>query len=224
MKKAIQDTQKFYSAIASFYDQHAGYAEPVDKELKERRRKIMIRHRRYMKGHAVLEIACGTGFWTRVIAKTARSVLATDGSKKMISVARENLIKCKNVECKLSDAYSLKNIRNRFPAAYAHWWWSHMPKTRIRSFLVNLHKKLKPGAFVFFGDHLPHYTYRKTKVVHNKDGDRIEVRKFDNGRKYYVIKNFPTQSEIKQCLAGIARDIKFKKYKGYWELCYRAEK
>ncbi len=224
MKRTIQDTQKFYSAIASFYDQRAGYAEPMDSGLREMRRKIKIRHQRYLKGHAVLEIACGTGFWTKAIAKTARSVLATDGSKKMISIAKQNLIKYKNVDIKRSDAYSLNSIGGPFTAVYAHWWWSHMPKSKIRSFLLNLHEKLVPGAFVFFGDHLPHYTNRKTRIIYNKDGDRIEVRKLENRRKYYVIKNFPTQSEIKQYLAGIAKDIKFKKYRGSWELRYRVEK
>lgn len=222
--KEIKDTKMYYSVIANRYEQNAGYAEPVDSKVREIRSKIKLRHQRYVKGHAVLEIACGTGFWTKVIAKTARSVLATDASKKMISIAKKELIKYKNVDFKLSDAYSLKNIRGRFTAVYAHWWWSHMPKTRIRSFLVNLHKKLIPGAFVFFGDHLPNYTYRKTKIIYNKDSDRIEVRKLENRRKYYVIKNFPTQSEIKQCLAGIAKDIKFKKYRSSWELCYKVAK
>jgi len=224
MKNAIQDTQKFYSDIAAIYDQRAGYAEPMDNELRELRRKIKIRHQRYLKGHAVLEIACGTGFWTEFIAKTAKSVMATDGSKKMISVAKNKLKKYKNVNCKLCDAYSLKNIRGPFTAVYAHWWWSHMLKSKIRRFLVNLHKKLVPGAFVFFGDHLPHYTNRKTRIIYNKDTDRIEVRKLKNGRKYYVIKNFLTKAEINRYLLGIARDIKFRKYKGYWELCYTVVK
>jgi SAM-dependent methyltransferase len=217
----MNDLSEYYSKRAKEYERIYNRDDPV---RQSEQNKIAMEIKGIFPKRKILEVACGTGFWTKVIAKTARSVLATDASKKMISIAKKELIKYKNVDFKLSDAYSLKNIRGRFTAAYAHWWWSHMPKTRIRSFHVNLNKKLIPGAFVFFGDHLPNYTYRKTKIIYNKDGDRIEVRKLENRRKYYVIKNFPTQSEIKQYLTGIAKDIRFKKYRSSWELCYRVGK
>lgn len=37
----------------------------------------------------VLELACGTGQWTRRLAARARSVTAVDGSAEMLAVARE---------------------------------------------------------------------------------------------------------------------------------------
>ena len=39
----------------------------------------------------VLEVACGTGFWTRKLALQARSVVATDAAPEMLAIAGDRL-------------------------------------------------------------------------------------------------------------------------------------
>jgi hypothetical protein len=62
--------------------------------------------------------------------------------------------------------------------------------------------------------------HKKVKVIHNQSGDRLEERVLNNGEKCYIIKNFPTKKEIYSYLSGIAQNVKFKKYRGRWELTY----
>lgn len=219
--KEIKDIKKYYADIVKQYDETAGYKNPRTDKIRE---KMKLRHQNYLRGYDVLEIACGTGYWTEVIAKTANSVLAIDNSKKMISIAKKRLASFKNVRLAIADAYRLDKVHGCFSAAYAHWWWSHMPKSKIRYFLLNLHKKLISGALVFFSDHLPDYADKKVKVIHDKNGDRFEERVLSNGKIYLVIKNFPTGEEINTYLSGLAKNIHFHKYKGYWELCYNVVK
>ena len=142
----------------------------------------------------------------------------------MISIAQEKYKSFKNVTFQVSDAYLLKNISGKFNAAYAHWWWSHIPKTRIRDFLLNLHKKLQPGSSVLFTDHLPTYLDKKIKVIQNEDGDRVEERILSGVEKYLVIKNFPTKEEMQSYLSGLAENMNFIEYESYWEPYYNALK
>jgi ubiquinone/menaquinone biosynthesis C-methylase UbiE len=216
--KEIEETKKYYSKIAKTYNKTAGYNTQCHNKISKR---MKIRHQNHLKGHDVLEIACGTGYWTEVIAKSARSVLAIDSSKKMIAQAKRRLASFKNVTLMIADAYKLDKVQGRYTAAYAHWWWSHMPKSRIRKFLVSLHKKLEPGALVLFSDHLAGYADKRVKVIYNKKGDRFEERILKNGKKYFIIKNFLTGKEANKYLAGLASNVKFKKYRGCWELRYQ---
>lgn len=215
--REIEITKKYYTDMAIDYDIASGY---TDEQSEKQRVRMKQRYQKFVKGHKVLEIACGTGYWTKVIAKTACSVLATDINETMISIARKKLVRYKNVNFKITDAYALNGIPDQFSASFSHWWWSHIPKIKIRAFLTNLHKKLQPGARVLFTDHLPGYTHEKIKVIHNKYGDRLEERFLKNRKKCYIIKNFPTKKEINSYLLDLAQNIKFKKYHGRWELTY----
>ncbi|MGB3341229.1 MAG: class I SAM-dependent methyltransferase [bacterium] len=219
--KEIEDTIRYYSDRADEYDSTAGYH---DKKAEKTRRAMKQRYQTILKNKDVLEIACGTGYWTKVIAETATSVLAVDVSQRMISIAKEKHKFLKNVTFQASDAYLLENISGNFSAAFAHWWWSHIPKSRIRDFLHNLHKKLLTGSSVLFIDHLPTYFDNKIKVIKNEDGDRIEQRILSGGKTYLVIKNFLAIEEIHDYLKGLAEKIEFQKYDAYWELCYTVMK
>ena len=62
-------------------------------------------------GRSVFEVACGTGYWTQVIAATAREVLATDAVPEMLELARQRQYSHGNVEFLLLDAYSPAGVR-----------------------------------------------------------------------------------------------------------------
>ena len=53
----------------------------------------------------VMEVACGTGYWTQVIAETARSVLATDYNSEVLAVGGSKSYRCPNVKFQIADAY-----------------------------------------------------------------------------------------------------------------------
>src|SRR5687768_2991594 len=114
--------------------------------LKELVRKTFI-------DRSVLEIACGTGYWTEVLAENARSVLATDINEEVLEIARskDRIARSKHVTLKQADAYKPPKL-GPFTGCLAAFWWSHVPKDRIADFLVQLHDRLEVGAKVMFID------------------------------------------------------------------------
>ena len=121
------NVREYYAARTPEYDKTAGYLDP---ESEKARAPIKARFQRLFAEHDVLEIACGTGYWTKVIAATARSVLATDVNPAILELARKRLAGAQNVQFRVADAYTLAGVPDGFTAAFAIWWWSHVPKAQ----------------------------------------------------------------------------------------------
>ena len=203
---SADDVTRYYAARAVEYDETAGYTDPAAEELRLR---IKDRYRRMFRGCDVLEIACGTGYWTQVVGEVANSVLATDVNPSVLAQAQARCESLPNVKFQLADAYCLDGVPGGFNAALAIWWWSHMPRSRIGDFLSALHGKLTPGATVLFVDQLPAAFEEGATAYVNADGDRMEERILHDGRKFDVVKNFPSQAEVIGCLGDVAEDIRY---------------
>ena len=52
----------------------------------------------------------------------------------------------------IDDAYELGNVGGTFGAAFAGFWFSHVPRSRQREFLQRLGSRLAPGATVILLD------------------------------------------------------------------------
>lgn len=199
----VDKVVEYYAERAAVYDETAGYTDEVAEEL---RAPIKQRYRRLFAGHDVLEIACGSGYWTQVVGEVARSVLATDVNEAMIAHARDRCRCLPRVTFRVSDALSLHGVPADFTAAFAIWWWSHIPKGEINTFLAALHSKLLPGAFVLFTDQLPYDDLRRRV---DSDGNVIETRSLPDGRCFEVVKNFPTAEEVHDTLDSLAENVEY---------------
>ena len=100
----------------------------------------------------VLEIACGTGWWTAHGARHASTWLATDLNPETMAIARtKTMPAC--VQFATVDAYSLAELGSQsFDAAFTGCWWSHVPLARLPQWLALLHARLLPGSRVVMLD------------------------------------------------------------------------
>ena len=139
----VDDVTRYYAKRAPVYDETAGYTDPEAEQL---RVPIKARYQDMFRDHTVLEIACGTGYWTPTIAEVATSVLAVDINPSLISQAEDRCKNLPNVTFQVADAYTLAGVPAGFSAALGIWWWSHVPRERLAAFLAALHSKLQSGA------------------------------------------------------------------------------
>jgi SAM-dependent methyltransferase len=173
------------------------------------------------KSERVLEIACGTGYWTPLIAEQAESVLAIDYNEETLAIARAKKYPKGNVRFQCADAYALPDWGERFSACYAGFWWSHIPLTKIDPFLRNLAERLEAGARVTFMDN--RYVEGSSTAISRKDagGNTYQSRRLADGSSHEVLKNFPAASELRARLGRFGTDVTFSEYEYYWLATYR---
>jgi ubiquinone/menaquinone biosynthesis C-methylase UbiE len=204
----------YYAASAPYYD--AVYAKP------ERREDIAFLTTHLierLRGRTVLEIACGTGYWTQHIAAAAKHLVATDLNAEPLGFARLRP-GTEAVAFQLVDAYALPTRLGSFDAAFAGLWFSHVPIQARRSFLDGLHTLLQPGARVLLVDNnavqLRDFPMTETDTC----GNTFQQRVLQDGSVHRVLKNFPTEPELRALLEPVARIIRYQPLQNFWLLEY----
>ena len=171
-------------------------------------------------GRHVLEIACGTGWWTPHGARSAASWLASDVNPQTLAVARAKpMPEC--VRFAEVDAYTLSGLEGqRFDAAFAGFWWSHVSLRRLPGWLALLHARLEPGARVVMLDN--RYVEGSSTPIARRDadGNSYQQRALDDGSVHEVLKNFPDRSSAVAAIGARARDVAWTEHAHYWVLGY----
>jgi demethylmenaquinone methyltransferase/2-methoxy-6-polyprenyl-1,4-benzoquinol methylase len=207
--------QAYYAARAREYDQV--YEKP------ERQADLRAIERwlpPLFAGARVLEVACGTGYWTQFIAPVAAQVLAVDAAAETLAIARERVPQT-TVEFVVGDAYALPARAARFDAACAGFWFSHVPKSRRLEFLRGLHAALRPGARVILLDN--RYVDGSSTPISERDaeGNTFQLRPLSDGTRHLVLKNFPSEHELRSLLADLGTNITLTTWQYYWALDYK---
>ncbi len=173
-------------------------------------------------GRRVLEIACGTGWWTPHGAARAAHWRATDLNPETIAVARHRTTMPASVQFQTVDAYTLAELGDeRFDAAFTGCWWSHVPLAQLQPWLALLHARLLPGASVVMLDN--RYVEGSSTPISRRDvqGNSYQQRQLDDGSQHEVLKNFPSRDQAIAGLGPQARDAVWTELGHYWLLQYR---
>lgn len=172
-------------------------------------------------GRHVLEVACGTGWWTPHGARDCASWLATDINPETMAIAQTKPLPEGKVRFATVDAYTFEGLEGQtFDAAFSGCWWSHVPLARLRPWLDALHARLQPGARVVMLDNSYVQTSSTPLSRRDDEGNTYQNRTLDDGSVHEVLKNFPTPAEAIAALGPRARDARWIDFTHYWVLSY----
>lgn len=150
----------------------------------------------------VLELACGTGTWTRELAPRASSYLAVDGAPEMLSRAAA-AVEGLAVELLCSDIFELQLPPGReFDLVFFAAWISHVPESRFAEFWETVGRALRPSGRVVFLDELPSRAGNETRIVPSSDGP-LATRVLGDGTEHQIVKVFYEPSDLAARLRGI---------------------
>ncbi len=207
----------YYASRAPVYDRV--YAKP-ERQVDLRYLESFVAD--YFAGAKVLEIACGTGYWTQFIAPAAAAMVATDGIADPLALARQRP-DVGNVEFRVEDAYQLSSELGSFGGAFAGLWLSHIPKANLKTFVVNLQGYLVAGAKVLFIDNSPVQCEELPICDTDAHGNTYQLRTLDDGSQHRVLKNFPDEDELNAITDRLAVKQVYSELDNFWIYSYEVK-
>jgi demethylmenaquinone methyltransferase/2-methoxy-6-polyprenyl-1,4-benzoquinol methylase len=168
-----------------------------------------------VRGRRVLEVACGTGYWTAVAGASAAAITAYDINPETLAIARAKALG-PHVTFAIGDAYA--PAAGDYDCVLAGFWWSHVPLPRIAGFVAAVAAAALPGARLILIDNA-YATASSTPIARtDADGNTYQQRRLADGSTHEVLKNFPGRAALDAALASACTDISVEFLRYYWRL------
>lgn len=174
----------------------------------------------YFVGRDVLEVACGTGYWTQFIAERARRMTAIDINPETLAIARTKPLPPGRVTFAQRDVRQPETDEQRFTGAFAGFWWSHLRHDERRGFVETLHRSLRAGAVVVVLDNL-YVPGSSTPISHvDAEGNSFQARRLRDGSTHTVLKNFPREDALAADIRGLGVAPQYTALEYFWIFKY----
>jgi SAM-dependent methyltransferase len=188
LDELLAEQQRYYRARASTYSEEA-FAPLGGAEAAALRRELGEAFDANCRGD-VLELACGPGTWTSMLAQRARTVTALDGAPEMLVQAARSAPGA-NVRFEQADLFSWRPAR-RYDAVFFGFFLSHVPEERFVSFWEAVGDALTPGGHVLFVDD----AYRAPDELVYGPESPVIVRRREGADGFRIVKMPHTSSGL----------------------------
>lgn len=213
--------------LAEYYNKKAKEYEEVYQREDKKRLSEQALIKKYIEesfiNRYVLELACGTGYWTKSLQPVAQKIIAIDQSQEMLTIASSRFENKANINFLQCDAYTPPVSFPKFNGCMANFLFSHIPKKDIHNFLKIVHARLENNAFVFFVDS----NYQEGlggKLVKKLGKDTWKRRKLNNGEEYDVLKNYYSKEELEAIFGKYSKKLIVQYVTNFWIVGYYLEK
>jgi SAM-dependent methyltransferase len=216
MNRNNDPVARYYASSTQAADAALSRAERANDLARVRDRLAQL-----VRGQTVLELACGTGYWTEVIAATADNVLATDILDTMLARAQTRRFPEGKVAFRRVDGLDLPDDLGTFSCVFIGFWWSHLKRDEQDALLARLRARLGQGVVLILLDDA--YVEGSSATVARTDaqGNTYEIVAAPDGERFELPKSYPADSALRKRLADGVREIRIERLTYYWMLTCR---
>lgn len=171
-------------------------------------------------GRRVLEIACGTGYWTERLARRAIRVCGVDVNGSTLSLARARPYEPAPVALIQANVYRTLPLRPRYDAGFAGLWLSHVDRARMGAFLDTFHTALAPGAAVMLFDERESEERAGATARIDAAGNRYEKRRLADGSRFEIVKNWYGEAALDALFGARGHAFWYRQLEHFWVCGY----
>lgn len=159
----------------------------------------------------VLELACGTGIWTRLLVDVAQRVTAVDAAPEMLAlnaskVAEVEKVADTRVRYLLADLFTWEP-EEKYDLVFFAFWLSHVPPSRLDTWLATALRAVRPGGFlVVVDEYAPTPEDEQIALA-----DIYARRPLEGGRTFTIVKVFYDLADLHARLSDHDVDVSTQK-------------
>ena len=184
MDQHILDEQMtYYRKMAQEYDETNGQTDDLQRAFARARE--LPQHLGPVE--RVLELACGTGTWTRALLPLGRELTAIDASPEMLALARQKVGNA--VQFEQADLFEWQPWQQYDLVFFANWL-SHVPPRRLDAFLGTVAHAVRPGGSVAIVDQYAPMPEDREISVQTEEGAIYANRSLRDGQTFTIVKVF----------------------------------
>jgi demethylmenaquinone methyltransferase/2-methoxy-6-polyprenyl-1,4-benzoquinol methylase len=143
----------------------------------------------------VVELAAGTGIWTRRLLRHARRVLALDANAETLA------LNTPEAELRVADLFAW-TPDEQFDLCFFGFWISHVPADRFDAFWATVRAALRPDGRIFLVDGLV------TDPTHLWENESwVETRTVADGRAFDIVKRHWRPEELAARVRPLGFDL-----------------
>jgi demethylmenaquinone methyltransferase/2-methoxy-6-polyprenyl-1,4-benzoquinol methylase len=197
--KVLTEQIDYYRARAKEYDESISGAS----ELFEAGKSLLLELGNF---DSVLELACGTGYWTETLLKMGSAVTALDAAPEMLEIARARL-GSERIRYQHADLFKWQPVEE-FDLVFFANWLSHVPPDALDDFFARVRRSLRrSGSVAILDQHAPSIA---DEVIAKED--IYAVRPLEDGRKFTIVKAFYDLKELESKLNKFGFEVVIHKF------------
>jgi demethylmenaquinone methyltransferase/2-methoxy-6-polyprenyl-1,4-benzoquinol methylase len=181
LESLLAEQVAYYRAVAHDYGEMAIPGIPLA-ELEAAHDELVAALHDFHPTGDVLELACGPGTWTPLLAGYAKTLTAVDASPEMLRLAAA-AVEDPRVRFLRADLFSWEPDRH-YDQVFFGFWLSHVPLDRFASFWGLVDRCLKPGGRVAFADD----GYRTADELIEDQASEVIQRRLGDGTAFRAVK------------------------------------
>ena len=184
----LREQLAYYRARAQEYDASLqldqGAGEPGDRP-EAHERSLAVRALQSLKPCSqALELAGGTGIWTKELLSIATRITVLDGSPEMLAINKAKLAD-RRVSYECIDLFAWEPGPT-YDLVFFAFWLSHVPPERLDAFLGKVSRAVRPGGLVFIFDE----PAGGRQLSGPSPADMVQQRTLEDGRTFNIVKAY----------------------------------
>jgi len=164
-------------------------------------------------GESVIDIGCGVGKWSTLLAQVGAQVTGADYVSSMLQqfarTCRQHQFQSR-ISLVMSDGFCLPFRSKAFDGATLNWVLSHIPVSKNEQFLNEVGRVIREGGWLFISD-----SYWRSQ---EGGKEQTHIRELE-GREYEVYKYYYEPSELEALLEKTFGDVQHTQPLHYELIC-----